>query len=379
MKTIVKMLAVILVVSCGMSKDEMLKKQIEGKKSKILKLENQISELEKKLTDTTDANSKIAVNVKVMKPDTFYHYITVFGNVEADKYAKISPEMNGQITKIHVEEGQHVSKGQLLVSLNTDATVSSINEVKTNLELATITYEKQKSLWEDKIGSEIQYLQAKAQKESAEARLNMLEAQLRMSQVRAPFDGVVDKIYLKEGELAGPMIPVIEFVNLSKLTIKADVSESFIGSVHAGEEVMLTFSSLPGMKIKTKITRTSKVINATSRTFQVELNIDNPQEKIRPNMVSSIRIIDFATETAYTVPSIIIKRDITGDYLYVASPNEKNELTAAKKYIERGLSYEGMTMITKGLNKGDNVITNGYNLVSTGVFVDILQKGSELY
>ncbi len=371
MKTIAKILAVLLVVSCGMSKDQMIKKQIESKKNQILKLQEQIAVLEKQLTDTIEQYNKVAVELKEMYPEEFRHYITVFGNVEADKYARISPEMNGQIRTIHVREGQRVNKGALLISLNTDATQSGINEARTGLELATTTYEKQKSLWDQGIGSEIQYLQSKTQKEAAEARLNMLEAQLRMSQVRAPFDGIVDKIYLKEGDIAGPMVPVVEFVNLSRMTIKADVSEIYIGSIHSGDKVDVTFASLPDVKLTTAIIRTSEVINPTSRTFQIELKITNSGEKIRPNMVSSIQINDFTSEKALVVPSIVIKRDITGDYLYVASASKKNEMVASKKYIERGISYEGNTLIEKGLNEGDKVIVAGYNLVSTGSYLAI--------
>lgn len=370
MKTAAKILAVLLLVSCGMSKDQMIKKQIESKKSKISQLEEQIADLEKQLTDTLDERDRIAVEIKDMQSEEFKHYITVFGNVEADQYAKISPEMNGQIRTIHVQEGQHVSKGSLLVSLNTDATQSGIDEARTGFELATTTYEKQKKLWDQGIGSEIQYLQTKAQKEAAEARLNMLEAQLDLSQIRAPFNGVVDKIYLKVGDIAGPMIPVVEFVNLSKLTIKADVSETYVESIHDGDKVSVSFASIPGT-LNTKIVRTSEVINPGSRTFQIELKINNPDEKIRPNMISSIQINDYTSEQAFVVPSIVIKRDITGDYLYIAAPNEKNQLIAKKKYIERGISSEGNTMITKGLKEGDKVIVAGYNLVSTGSLLAI--------
>ena len=370
MKTAAKILAVLLLVSCGMSKDQMIKKQIESKKSKISQLEEQVAELEKQLTDTIDDRDRIAVEIKDMQPEEFKHYITVFGNVEADQYAKISPEMSGQIRSIHVQEGQHVNKGTLLVSLNTDATQSGINEAHTGLELAKTTYEKQKKLWDQGIGSEIQYLQSKAQKEAAEARLNMLEAQLDMSQIRAPFNGVVDKIYLKVGDIAGPMAPVVEFVNLSKLTIKADVSETYVESIHAGDKVTVSFATIPGT-LRTAIVRTSEVINPGSRTFQIELNINNPGEKIRPNMISSIQINDYTSEQAFVVPSIVIKRDITGDYLYVATPDEKNQLVAKKKYIERGISSEGSTMVTKGLKEGDKVIVAGYNLVSSGSLLAI--------
>ena len=366
MKTAAKILTVLLVVSCGKSNDEMIRKQIEGKKNKISQLQEQVTGLEKQLTDTLEDRNTIAVDVKEITAEEFRHYIMVFGNVEADQYAMVSPEMNGQIRTIHVREGQRVNRGELLISLNTDATQSGIDEARTGLELATITYEKVKRLWDQGIGSEMQYLQAKAQKESIESRLGMLEAQFRMSEVRAPFNGIVDKIYMKEGEMAGPMAPVLEFVNLSRLTIKADVSETYIGMVRAGERVEVSFSSLPDTRIEAVITRATKVINPTNRTFQVELNISNPGEQIRPNMISSIRINDFTSKEAFVVPSVVVKRDITGDYLYVAKPDGENRLVATKKYIKRGISYEGNTMVEEGLEAGDKVVVAGYNLVSTG-------------
>jgi RND family efflux transporter MFP subunit len=371
MKTVTKILVLVVFVSCGAPNTEMVRKQIEAKRSQVEELQKEIAELEKQVSDSVEngTTTKIAVAIKEVKPELFKHYITVFGNVEADQYAKISPEMNGQIRTIHVNEGQRVNKGELMVSLNTDASRSSLNEARTSSQLAKTTFEKQESLWREGIGSEIQYLQAKSQKESAEARVNMLEAQLEMAQIRAPFNGIVDKIYMKEGELAGPSMPVLEFVNLSRLTIRADVSESYISDIRAGEKVNITFSSLPDVEMDAVISRTTKVINSGNRTFQVELKIANPGEKIRPNMISSIRINDFTAESAFVVPSIVIKRDITGDYLYVATRDKDQKPVATKKYITRGISYEGETMIEKGLKEGDKVITDGYNLVSTGTFL----------
>jgi membrane fusion protein, multidrug efflux system len=369
MKTAIIIMTVLLAASCSMSNDQSLKKQIEAKKNQISRLENEINAMEKQVTDTTQVRDAIMVGLQEINPEVFKHYITVFGNVEADQYARVSPEMSGQIRTIHVKEGQRVNKGDLLVSLNTDGTRSSIDEVKTNLELARTNFEKVRSLWEQGVGSEIQYLQAKSQKESAEARLGMLEAQLRMSQVRAPFNGIVDKIYLKQGDIAGPMAPVIEFVNLSAITIKADVSEKYIGSIHAGDKVEVSFSSMPDVKLVAAIARTSKVINSTNRTFSIELNMANPGEKIRPNMISSIKINDYTDEKALVVPSIVIKKDISGDYLYAAAGSRGSELVATKRYIKRGVSYEGITQVDEGLKKGDQIIVAGYNLVSSGSYL----------
>ncbi|PLX14104.1 MAG: efflux RND transporter periplasmic adaptor subunit [Marinilabiliales bacterium] len=280
--------------------------------------------------------------------------------------------MNGRIEKIYVEEGQRVNKGELLLSLNTDAIENQIKGVKSTLEFATTTFEKQDNLWKQGIGSEIDYLTSKNNKESLEAQLESLEAQKRMSQIRAPFAGVVDKIFPKEGEIASPGFPVMEFVNLSKLTITADVSEAFVGKIKEGQNVELSFSSLPDVMIKTPIIRVSKVITSSSRTFEIEMEINNPNETIKPNMVSSIKIKDFSTDNAFVVPSLAIRKDITGKYVYTVN-KEDNQHIVGKKYITTDLSYEENTMITDGLSKGDQVVVKGFHLVSAGVPVNVVK------
>lgn len=359
----------LLIAACG-TNDEKIKKQIIQKKQQIAKFEQQITDLEKQLSDSTEEEDNIVVSVKKMRPESFNHYFLVYGNVNAEKYGMISPEMNGKIEKIHVEEGQRVKNNQLLVTLNTEAIEKQIAGVKTNLELATKTFKKQKALWDQEIGSEMQYLQAKSQKESLESQLESLQAQLKMAQLRAPYAGLVNKIYPKEGEMAGPGFPVIEFVNLSKMAVKANVSEKYIGEVVENQMVELTFASLPGYKKHTPIVRVSKVIDSKSRTFEIELKVDNPDEKIKPNLVSTIRINDYSNDSALIVPSLAIKKDITGDYVYVAAKKD-TKTVVDKRYVELGLSYQDESMIKKGLKPGDKVIVKGYNVVSSGIPVRI--------
>jgi len=346
-------------------------KQITMQKNKIVSIEQKIKTLENMMT-TKEENILLPVAVKEMQNEQFDHYIIAFGEVEAKNYAMISPEMNGRVEKIYVSRGQRVSKGSLLVSLNTDALDKQISGVKSSLDFATITYNKQESLWNEGIGSEIDYLAAKNNKETLESQLESLEAQKRMTQIRAPFDGIVDKIFPKQGEMAGPSFPVIEFVNLKKLTIKADVSEAHINKIKAGQVVELSFSSLPDYKVKTPVVQVSNVIESASRTFEIEMEINNPGEKIKPNMVSTIHINDFSTNKAFVVPSLVIRKDITGNYVYVVN-QEDNKNIVGKKYISTGLSYDENTVITKGLNAGDNVIIKGFHLVSAGVPVNIVE------
>ena len=346
-------------------------KQITTQKNRIVTIEQKIKSLENTMT-AKEEKKLLPVAVKEMQNEQFDHYIIAFGEVEAKNYAMISPEMNGRIEKIHVKRGQRVSKGSLLVILNTDALDKQISGVKSSLDFATTTYNKQEALWNESIGSEIDFLAAKNTKETLESQLESLEAQIRMSQIRAPFDGIVDKIFPKEGEMAGPAFPVIEFVNLEKLTIKADVSEAYINKIVAGQIIELSFSSLPDYKVKTPVVQVSNVIESTSRTFEIEMEINNPGEKIKPNMVSTIHINDFSTNKAFVVPSLVIRKDISGDYVYVVN-KVNNETIVSKKYVSTGLSYEENTLITKGLNAGDNVIIKGFHLVSAGIPVNVVE------
>ena len=363
---------VILMVACGNSGDEAIKKKITVNKTKIAKLEKTIADLEKQLSDTTESHRMVPVVVKELKPETFNHYIVAYGDVEAENYANISPEgMGGIIRAIHVDEGQYVTKGTLLVSLNTDALNKNIEALKSTVELATTAFEKQQNLWDKGIGSEIQYLKAKTDKESAVANLESLRAQKRMSEVFAPFDGYVDKILMKKGELAAPGFPLIEFVNLSKLTITADLSESHLGKINKGDIVEAIFSNFPDDTIKTPIVRVSKIINRDSRTFQIELKLNNSSGKIKPNMVSELRIKDFSTDKALVIPSLAIKKDMTGNYVYTVKPAKDGKNIVFKNYINLDLAYQDKTMIAKGLKAGDKVIVKGHTMVSAGVPVNV--------
>jgi RND family efflux transporter MFP subunit len=352
-------------------KDLKLIQQITMQKNKIVGIENKIKKLENKMTAKVEKNF-IPVAVKNMQNEQFDHFIISFGEVKAKNYGMISPEMGGRIEKIYVKEGQKVTKGSLLVSLNAGALNTQITGVKSSLEFATKTYEKQDALWKEGIGSEIQYLSAKNTKETLEAQLKSLEAQVRMTQLRAPFDGIVDKIFPKEGEMAGPSFPVIEFVNLAKLTIQANISESHIDKIKTGQDVELSFSSIPDYKVTTPIIRKSKVISSASRTFEIEMEINNPGERIKPNMVSTIHVKDYSSPKAFVVPSLVIRSDVKGKYVYVVNKKNKKNIVE-KKYVTTGLSYDENTNILEGLNAGDLVIVKGFHLVSAGVPVNIIE------
>jgi membrane fusion protein (multidrug efflux system) len=376
-KILVIATAVIITAGCG-NNPESVKKKIILKQEQIARINRSIKKLENKLYGDSAAmksTSLIPVVVTEMKYEPFSHYIEVQGNIEAVEDANISPEMGGQIKNIHVREGEWVKKGQLLVSLNTEVTQSSIQEVKTGLALAKKLYDKQKSLWEQNIGSELQYLEAKNSYEQAEARLKTLEAQLDMSNIKAPFNGLVDRIYQKEGELGAPGFGILHLVNLTNLKIVAEVSEIYLPSIHKGKIVEITVPTYADMKLNVPVYRTGDVINAANRTFPVEVRLNNVNSKLKPNMFAVLKINDYTKDSALIVPSNIIKRDITKDaegnfkeFLFIAEEKE-NRTVARKVYVTTGRTYNNESVIRSGLKPGQKVITEGYNTVSTGTEV----------
>lgn len=376
MKKLFILLSMGFIFGCSPDTPEAIQKKIGEYKQDIGELNKKIAELEEKLESDTayvEEDRATVIRIKEVMPEQFNHYIEISGKVESEEEVYISPEMSGKIENILVKEGEKVRKGQLLMSLNTDVTEKSIKEVKTNLELLTQLYEKQKNLWEQNIGSEVQYLQAKTNKESAEARLASLQEQLDMARVRAPFGGIIENVAVKPGDIAMPGGRHIHLVNLQDLSIITNISENYLNAIMEGEEVEVKFPAYPDMVKTLPIKRVGSVIDNASRTFEVELTFKNPDEKIKPNQLASLKIIDFSSDSALVVPSIIIKQDTKGYYVYkVIEGVEQAE--AEKAYVVTGRSAGDQTMIREGIEPGTKVIVEGYNLVTDGSDVRVVSN-----
>lgn len=375
MKKILSITLIILIAaSCGPAEEDgSIKEQIKTYKDEVAQLNIKIRELEQQLVESGEAAEGYLtpVTVRELSKKPFMHYFQVSGNVEAVDKAYISPEINGQIKQILVSEGEYVKKGQLLAKLNTSITETTIEEVKTQLELAKTLYDKQEQLWEKNIGSEVQYLQAKNNKEAMENKLLSLEAQLDMAYIKSPIEGIVDVIDIEEGELAMPGFQLMQVVNLNKMKILAEVSEKYLPVIEKGDMVEVSFPTYPEIELSTAVIRTGNVINLGNRTFPVELRIDNKDGKYKPNILALLTFLDFNKEDALVIPSIIIKKDIQGEYVYVVK--ELDGLKHAKKvYISTGRSYNDETLVTEGLKAGDKVIIEGYSLVTDGTEVNVM-------
>jgi membrane fusion protein, multidrug efflux system len=358
---------------------EAMRKQLAKYQAEMKSLELKIKELEDKLANDSTGEAKtftqVAVSVDTLQPAMFRHYFEVGGSIEAMEDAYISPEVNGQIKYIYVKKGQSVQKGQLLAKLNTEITESSIREVETNLRLAKLMFEKQEELWNQKIGSEIQYLQAKSNKESLEARLATMNAQLEMANVRAPFSGIVDEIYRKMGEMAVPGVQMMKMVSLGDLVVKADVSEAYLTKIKLGDSIDIEFPSYGSERISAKVSRMGNIISTINRTFPVEARIRNSNGKYKPNSMALLHINDYSHPNAISVPSIIVKQDVQkGYFIFVIGENAEGIMVAQKRFIKPGKSYQGQTEILSGLEPGETVITQGYNTVSNGSPVRIVTQ-----
>lgn len=361
--------ALLLLTACSSSPDneESIRKQISTYQQQVTELNAKIAGLEKQLAGSSNPGTfQVPVKVSELHYGPFNHFIEVSGSAEAVSDAYISPEVSGQVREILVDEGAHVQRGQLLARLNTEITQSTIGEVKSQLDLANVVFEKQARLWEKGIGSEIQYLNAKTNKEALEKRLETLNSQMDMAIIKSPVNGIVDEIFLKKGELALPGAQLMRIVNLDEIFINADVSEVYLPVVRQGDTVNVEFPVFPDLDVNVPIYRKGNTINPNNRTFPIQLRMSNPRQLLKPNLLSVIHINDFSTDSALTVPSIIIKQDIRGSYLYVAASDTNNKLVARKVYIETGASFDDRTMVTEGLESGLKVIVEGYNQVSDG-------------
>lgn len=346
-----------------------IRQKIAQYTSEVNELNRKISLLKKELADNhgqvLPGANELPVVVSEVGLSLFEQYFRATATVEAIQTATISPEASGQIQKILVEKGQRVNSGQVVAMLNTSVIISNIEEIKTSLQLARTVYMRQRGLWEQQIGSELQYLEAKNAVESLETRLGTLESQKEMAVLRAPFAGIVDELFQKEGELAMPGLALMNIINLNKLYVNADVSEAHLARISKGDMVQLRFPAFPGSEQQVPVHRVGHVINPENRTFRVQLIIDNPQETYKPNMMASMSIRVNTFPDVVVIPSIFIRQDIQGHYVYLAK-EANGRYISSKRYIERGLDGEGNTLVLSGLYPGDLLITRGHNQVIDG-------------
>lgn len=374
-------LIITVLAGCGGGADidkEVLAKRATRDSLKTVreKLNADIAELETWLGrhDPEQQRSLPMVTTYPLQPRAFAHWTEAHGSVRADQNALVYTATGGEIRRILVQQGQPVKKGQEIVALDTDALRQQVQQAETSVELARTVYERQAKLWEQKVGSEVQYLQAKTNKESGEAQLQALKDQLRSAQVIAPFDGVVDEIFPNLGDMANPMQPVARVVALGKATIEVDLAEDLLGKVKVGDPVEVL---LPGPEgaVEARIDQIGQYINPNNRSFKVSLRMDNGTA-LRPNQLVNVRIRDLELDDALVVPSRLVMENSAGEsYVYVLE--EQDGIARSRKVFVTVLSTQGGELLIergdKGLKGGETLIDQGSRLVVDKQEVQVLK------
>jgi len=331
-------------------------------------LNAQILQLEKKVDPSGKSTEMKAATVNVIDAveSIFNHYIQVQGTVDGDQNIAVSPQISGIVTAVYVKEGSHVKKGQVLAELDARVLKQSLEEVKTQLELANSIYLKQSALWDKKIGSEVQYLQAKSGKESLEERLGTMKEQLKQAKISSPITGTVESVPLRVGQSVSPGSPTstIRVINMDIAKISADVSETYATRIHDGNYALVSFPDL-GKDFVTKLNFTGRYIDPTNRTFKVECKVSPSNVVLRANMIAYIKIKDYTNAKAFCLPVNYVQNDQKGKFILIAKQKGKDWI-ADKRMIKTGKDYDGVIEVLEGLNAGDKVITAGFQNLNSG-------------
>jgi RND family efflux transporter MFP subunit len=345
----------------------------EGKKARLAELKTQsaalLTEIRKLEEEIAATDSSAASEEKVkqvlttdVQSSEFRHYLSVQGMLEAEENLMVTAKMPGMVKEIRVKEGDVVNTGQVLAVLDDEVLTKSIDEVKTGLDQITVLYEKQKSLWEQKIGTELQYLTLKNQKESLENKMITLKAQLGQARITAPFPGVIDAVFIKTGSMAAPGAPLMQLVNTGQLKASAKVPDSYVSFIKQGDKVLVNFPDL-SKEMEASISYVGRIVDPLSRTFKIEVKLPAGDPGLKPNLLAMVRINDKSLKDAIVIQENIIQPTENGKILFVAG-TENGKQVAQQRTVTTGLSYNGRVEILSGLSKGDKLITTGYQDLS---------------
>ncbi|MFC4815695.1 MULTISPECIES: efflux RND transporter periplasmic adaptor subunit [unclassified Flavobacterium] len=373
-KVILLSLVAIFLFACGSkdngtSIDQLIEtKNVQELKNKRTVLQADLTKIDQALANLEKKSEEALVEVITVKDTVFNHYLEIQGNVDTKENILIQPEMPGALIALNVKAGQRVGKGQVLGRVDDSGMSQQLASIQTQYELAKTTFERQKRLWDQKIGSEIQYLQAKTQMVSLQKSVAQMKAQLEKTVIKAPFTGVIDEVFVERGEIvsANPQ-GLMRIVNLSNMYVSTQVPETYVGKLQVGTVVEADITSV-GKTYQGKVRQVGKSINPANRSFGIEVSVPNPEGLLRPNQVAKLKIIDYTNRSAIVVPADVIQQDAQGNkFVYVVNNATDKSGTAKKAIVKVGQSSNNTTEIKSGLNKGDVIVSEGANTVSEGM------------
>ena len=358
-----------LMIACSGNKEAQLTKlkdQQSALNDKILKLQADISKDKK---DTLNPAKFKFVGLKPVTSDKFDHFIRVQGKLDGDQNAAVFAEAPGTVSSKFADVGQKVVKGQVLAQIDDQQYRTQMQGLETQYKFASDLYDKQKRLWDQKIGSEVQYMQSKTNKESLEKQISSLRQQVDKFKIKSPIDGTIEECNIKVGGVVSPdpRLAAYRVVAFKNLKVSAEVSEAYSSKVRVGDNLLVTFPDI-NKSFDAKVNFVSKYINPTNRTFMMETKLLDGINDLKANMLAIIQINDYHTDNAVQVPMNVVQTDLAGSYVYVIRSKDKYN-AAYKQPVVLGNSYNGVTEVLQGLKIGDKIISIGYQELVDGEYV----------
>lgn len=368
------LIAATLIVSCGeKDNNQTVDQLIAAKNNKELQarkavIQADLAKIDAALATLNVKKEEALVSVMTLKDTLFNHYLDIQGSVNTKENILIQPEMPGTLVVLNAKAGQHVSKGQLLARVDDGGSSQQVASLETQYQLAKTTFERQKNLWNQKIGSEIQYLQAQTQMLSLQRSVAQAKAMLAKTEIRAPFSGTIDEVFVERGQVVSAGAQgLMRIVNLNNMYVSTSVPESYIGKLKVGTQVDVFLTSL-NKNYKGKVRQVGNFINPNNRSFGIEVSIPNPENLLRPNQVAKLKVIDYTAKNAIVVPTNVIQEDGEGNkFVFVAINSNGKTATAKKVLVSLGKSSDNVTEIVTGLSANDIIVTEGVNTISEGM------------
>ena len=355
-----------MIVACGEKGSS-----IDKKKAELEKVRKEIAELqikEKTLVSEigeTTTKDKL-VEIQTIKKQAFSSDLKVEGTIDADQSTIATAKVPGTVMNINIEVGSRVSKGQILASLDNSSALKGKLELEQQVAFATTVYEKQRRLWEKGVGTEIQYLSAKNQKDALEKSLSTLNNNIDMYNVKSPINGTIEAVDVKIGQITAPGMPIFKVVNMSSIKVVANISEAYADKVSVGDIVTVELPDI-NQTIKAKVTFASNFIDPLNRTFRVEVKMNGIKD-VKPNMVAKLNIEDYVNPKALVVPSNAIQRTESETFVMIAK-TDKNKTVAEKRTIVIGKANQDLTEVLSGIEENETIIVNGFQELTTGQVV----------
>lgn len=388
-KTIISLSFSLLLMACGQETEKAVSSitvnkgtldELQIQKAnytlQIKELTLALDSLNQKLEKMSGGQKRVLVTALEIKSQIFNHTIEIQANIKTRQNLQLFPEFGGRLNQILVKEGQEVKKGTLLAVIDDAGLQDQLDQMKLQLQLVKTTFERTQRLWDQKIGSEMMYLEAKTRFKSQQKQVAQMRDQLSKTKIYAPFSGVIDEIIARKGSALTPgMTPIMRIVNLDNMYVESDVPENYLANITKGSFAKVSIPVLNETQ-NTLVRQTGNFIQPNNRTFRVEAPIKNPTGMIKPNLNARISIVDYSNPEALMIPFRVIRENAKGDsFVFILTGQEQdNEYITEQRFVTLGMSKNELVEITKGLNTEDLIVDEGVSLLVTGQKVKRIEQ-----